>query len=256
MRALSNGKIELGNLATAQFLRTVAWTIFIFAEWTATTGDEGSLWSKWGAGGTRQWNLVSLNKAAPSNIEIQMNGVAKFTGGANIALDTKYLIVVGCEGDSSANDIHLNVLNMAGTFLDDDVTGTGAGPVSNLTEPVRLGAKGGSGDELQGSLGYAAYIDAFISSKNEMLAYLGNPIRVAKIMEARNSAELIMPLWGRHSPEIDLSVNGVSGTLTNATAANDPPVTLFTPKWAASTPLIEVGAPPAGFVHSQAVLIN
>lgn len=64
------------------------------------------------------------------------------------------------------------------------------------------------------------------------------------------------PIWGLHSPEIDLSRNGDDLTLFGGTPAlaNHAPVTLFTPKWAASVPLIEVAAG-GGFAHTQAVII-
>ena len=54
------------------------------------------------------------------------------------------------------------------------------------------------------------------------------------------------PVWGLHSPEIDLSGQGNSLTVNGATRADHAPVTLFTPKWAASAPLIEVAVAGAG----------
>lgn len=62
------------------------------------------------------------------------------------------------------------------------------------------------------------------------------------------------PLWGLHSTEIDLSGNGNEMIVTGATKADHAPVTLWTPKWAASTPLIEVAAG-GGLPHVQAVII-
>ena len=54
------------------------------------------------------------------------------------------------------------------------------------------------------------------------------------------------PLWGITSPEPDLSGNKNDATVTEATRFNHPPIMLFTPKWAATMPLIETGAPPVG----------
>ena len=65
---------------------------------------------------------------------------------------------------------------------------------------------------------------------------------------------LYCPLWGTHGPEIDLSGNGNDLTLNGTGRANHSPVTLFTPKWAAGVPLIEVAAG-GGFAHTQAVII-
>jgi hypothetical protein len=46
------------------------------------------------------------------------------------------------------------------------------------------------------------------------------------------------PLWGLSSPEPDLSGNRNDGTVTGAVRSNHPPITLFTPKWAATMPWI------------------
>lgn len=58
------------------------------------------------------------------------------------------------------------------------------------------------------------------------------------------------PLWGLDSPEPDLSGNGDDGTVTEAIRSNHPPITLFTPKWAAAAPLIEA----AVGVHAGALV--
>jgi hypothetical protein len=50
------------------------------------------------------------------------------------------------------------------------------------------------------------------------------------------------PLFGIDSPEPDYSGNGNDATVVGAVKANHAPVTLFTPKWAATAPLIEVAA--------------
>jgi len=59
----------------------------------------------------------------------------------------------------------------------------------------------------------------------------------------------IWPLWGNRSPEPSLVSGGNSMTVTGATKDTGPPVTLFTPKWAANTPLIEVAV--AGAIMNQ-----
>ena len=51
----------------------------------------------------------------------------------------------------------------------------------------------------------------------------------------------LWPVWGLHSPEIDLSGKGHDGTVVGTSRSNGPPITLFTPKWAATIPLIEAG---------------
>jgi len=69
---------------------------------------------------------------------------------------------------------------------------------------------------------------------NELRALAGGvlvPFGGALPYRVRPSALLAyLPLWGFASPEIDLSGNGHTGTLTGTSAANHAPVTLFTPK--------------------------
>lgn len=66
-----------------------------------------------------------------------------------------------------------------------------------------------------------------VLAANEWLAlYRGVPpwrIRPAAL-------QVCIPLWGLHSPEIDLSANSDTAAVTGTTLANGPPVTLFTPK--------------------------
>ena len=58
------------------------------------------------------------------------------------------------------------------------------------------------------------------------------------------------PVWGLHSPEIDLSGQGNNMTVSNTPVrGNHGPAGLFTPNWAAGVPLIEVAAG-GGFAHT------
>lgn len=52
-----------------------------------------------------------------------------------------------------------------------------------------------------------------------------SPLRVRT-----ESLVIYIPLWGTHSPEIDIGPNHSTGTVTGTTIAVGPPVTLFTPK--------------------------
>ncbi len=112
-------------------------------------------------------------------------------------------------------------------------TGT---PSTSLSSPNhRIG--GSSQSTPQGLFnGDIAEIEIYSSalSVNEILAR-SRGARITAIPVAR------WTLWGLNDPEPDLSGGGNTGAVTGATLANHAPITLFTPKWAASVPLIEVG---------------
>jgi hypothetical protein len=58
---------------------------------------------------------------------------------------------------------------------------------------------------------------------------------------------LWLPIWGIHSPEIDLSPNGGSATVVSAPPrTNGPPIVPFSQRWWGSVPSAEVAAPAAG----------
>ena len=64
-------------------------------------------------------------------------------------------------------------------------------------------------------------------SDNEVIA-LARGMNPGRVRQANLLAHL--PLWGLHSPEIDLSAYSDTATVTGTSVANGPPVTLFTPK--------------------------
>lgn len=241
-------------MAGADFSENAAWSCLAFFSVPSTNpGDDQVIVAKWGdSAPTRQFALRIDAGVAPQEMEILTGGNSNLVAGSNVEENTLYLVCVTMDGDQSSTDLKLYLINMDGTFLDDGVSANMSSDRTDMTAPIQFGVRG-TADPLQGDIGYVSYFDRVIS-KNEMLAYLRDPIRTAKAIEAQSGAKFIMPIWGLHSPEIDLSTNGVVGTVTGTVRANDPPVTLFTPKWAAGAPLIEVAAG-GGFAHTQAVII-
>lgn len=72
-----------------------------------------------------------------------------------------------------------------------------------------------------------------------------------------SNMKFIAPLWGLSSPEPDLSGLGNDLTLTGSPVAVDhAPVAPYTPRWAASMPLIDSSAASTRRVYLDDVLIN
>lgn len=105
---------------------------------------------------------------------------------------------------------------------------------------------------MSGSIGSVAIWDVVLSDDEVAALALGvDPRRIRP-----GSLIHYWRIEGLDSPEPDWTSNGASLTLVGTPArANNPPVELFTPPWAASVPLIEVAAG-GGFGHSQAVIIS
>ena len=246
--------IDLGNIVAAQFKRLDTWSVLAFFRVENTAGDDNNIISKWGGGANNSQFLLRVDKGAASqNIEVYTDGTLRINGGNNVALNTWYAAVVTNDGTGGASGLKLYLLDMSGTYLDDAVTGQHGSDDTDLTASIRIGERQGPNDKLEGDAAYYCYVDRELV-KNDITAYLRDPIRTAKAWEAQSGLQFLMPLWGLHSPEIDLSAKGIVGTLTGTTMNNDPAVTISTPKWAAGTPLIEVAAS-GGFAHAQTVII-
>ena len=123
-----------------------------------------------------------------------------------------------------------------------DGSTTGAGnSYTGYTTPEflvgRLQASGFGDKAFDGRIAWVTVWDTILSS-NEKVALANG---VDPFIIRPSNCLICLPWWGIHSPEIDLSGNDRSATINGTLSrVNDPPVTLYTPKWAATMPLIEV----------------
>ncbi len=234
-----NENISLGDITSARFLDLVAWSFLAFFRITNADAEERTVISKWSqTANTDSFLLRTDRQSAPTNMEVFIRKSLRISGGDNVALNTWYLTCVTNSGGGGATDVTLYLVDMAGTFLDDGLTGDHDGDEINLTAPLIIGGREDA-DEMAGDIAYACYVDAVLT-KAEILAYRYDPIKMAKVFEAVHGVQFNMPLLGQASPEPDWSRNGAVGTITGTvTRGNMPPVALFTPRWA-TVPLIEV----------------
>src|SRR4030065_184465 len=90
----------------------------------------------------------------------------------------------------------------------------------------------------------------FVANQNQL-----NAIMYGMAHRATPTGLLLSaPLWGLHSPEIDLSSNHGTGTVTGTSLANGPPVTLFTPKITAWVEAAGTVVTPSALAASAAVV--
>lgn len=141
-------------------------------------------------------------------------------------------------------------------FLDGDneKASAGGGTVLSLdnSDSLIIG-KGGplGGPEWKGELsGFALIKRVLTGAEKDAIFKIGN----ARRLSTRPSIDL--PLWGLHSPEIDLSGGGHTATVNGPTVVNGPPITPFTPKWSATVPLIETSDSATRRIYLDDVLIS
>lgn len=221
-------KVDLGDLASpANFPRASAWSIIAFFRIENSAGDDRAIVSKQGSGSTtRQFSLRTDAQAAPSNLEVYHgNGflAVAIEGGDNVALNTWYLVCVTCSGAQAAGDLALYLVGMDDTYLDDGVTGDTDADATADNGSVTFGETDAGSDDMDGDMAYVTYVNRALG-KNDISAYLRDPIGTAKAWEVQSGIEYCFPIWGAHSPEIDLSPNARVGTLTGTTKGQDPPV--------------------------------
>lgn len=117
-------------------------------------------------------------------------------------------------------------------------TSTGSVAMSNMNRMFAAVEDnvGGAGQRFwyNGRLSRIVYWSAILNDA-EALALAGgiNPHRIRPLSIIHN-----VPTFGLQSPEPDYSGNSNDMTVTGTSRANDPPITLFTPKWAATIPFV------------------
>lgn len=240
-------RVNLGDITAARFLRTTAWSVMCLFRTSDVTTDDQSPIGKWNSGtSTKRMFFMRVDKGTnPQNMEIYTKDALTVTGGNVIQNDSRwFLCCVTCKGDSSASDVTLHTYDFSsGTWVDDALTGTHKGNNSNLTEPISIATtKNSPSDPMKGDIAHAIYVDAELT-RRELTSYLFDPVGMAAMFKAKYGVQFYLPLVGE-SPEPDWSGNGNSGTVegTDRGREDDPPITIGTPKWAATAPLIETGA--------------
>lgn len=157
----------------------------------------------------------------------------------------------------SANTWHHAAAVFAGVadrraFLDGGGKGTNSTSITiNNANAAHIGIRDDHTFPFSGKLARCTWRDVALT--DDEIAALAAGVNPLHIRPA--SIKAYIPL-GLASPEPDWSPNDKKFTLVNAPTADaiGPPVTLYTPKWAAGLPLIEVAAG-GGFAHTQAVII-
>ena len=191
--------------------------------WTKRNGDGGGNLG-WMSG--KGFDEIIYNNAAGGTYDVLFD--ASTNGGiwAITRPSTGVWKAFGWSFDfsSTANNPKMYLDGVSQTVTE---TSTPAGTFSTSSNPYCIGNSGVLGTRnWDGALAWHCIWNAILTDA-EFLAF-ANGVRPDRIRPA--ALVSCFPLWGLHSPEIDLSANHDTGTVTGTTFANGPPVTLFTPK--------------------------
>ena len=216
--------IDLGDISTARFEDLVAWTFLSFFRVETTAGDDRCIVGKW-ASAAEQFIIRVDGGTAPQEIQVFTNDAQRITGGNNVALNTWYLVALSNDGGGGATAMAFSLIEMDGTFLDDELTGDHAGD-SGLTATVFLGKRENGQDRMDGDIALTTYVDAALS-KQDKLNYLRTPHRMVAKWIGQHGVQYFIP-GGLSDPEVDLSGSGITANRDGSpTVGDNPPVGLW-----------------------------
>lgn len=171
--------------------------------------------------------------------QLRIGGVNKRANAAHTALvDEEWHLFFGRW--SSGGVVKLDIYDSSATKVVDLDGDSATGTIDSNTSSLRFGFESSSASfRWAGDLAESFLFDVELTD-DQLQGFAWKS--VARRLVAPSNLSGYWPIWGLHSPEIDLSGNGNNLTVTSAARANHPPITPFTPKWAATVPLIETVA--------------
>jgi hypothetical protein len=195
-------------------------------QWDATGNDEGVGfgWNHPGSGFTQAWFIYDTDYRA-----------VKYT--TSLQANTWHRLTITRDGTTTK--AYLGATEEVSTTTPGTPTG-GASPILHLlTDSSVTGLTDGE----IADFGFWKFSSGTLTANEVKALALGVP---SYRVRPDASVARFYPLFGVHDPEIDYSGNQDSLTLTNAPSrTNHPPVTLYTPRWASTIPLIETSTPAA-----------
>lgn len=215
------------NVGAANNITVCAWI------YRTGLGVDGSAILSYGdQSGPRGW-MLSVNSA--QSFEVRIAGGAAQTHGTSISTNTWFHVAARLPQNGANVDLQVYVNGVIGSG---NFGNTHTAP--NSTDDILIGAP--YPNDSSGRANWTGRIaECFIWNANL------NDDEIQGAMLGRgwsirpSSLVFYAPLWGLQSPEPNLAKAGdMTGTVTGATAGAHAPVTLFTPRWAAT--MVEAGA--------------
>lgn len=216
-------RVDVGTPSGVTFDADDSWTFMAHFR-VESLADDRTIVAKWDntTAQRRQFHLRVDHDTSNQEIEVRMDNVNKITGSSSINTDIWYFVAVLNNGGT--NTLWLYSYTMDGTAIDNGTTGTSADPTGqNNVEPVLLGSRDTSQDQMVGDIANAIYIAALIDPDEEVKAFMWRPQMTAAYLQRDYDVKFYLPL-GFGSPEADWSGTGNTGTVTGATIGENPPV--------------------------------
>lgn len=221
--------IDLGDITGVDFARLTPWSFLAFFRVENTTGDNRTIFAKWGSSTQRIFKVETDTEAAPASLEFHMNTTVLSRTGNLVELDTWYLVAATNNGGGGAGDLIFYLYEMDLTELLNS-SQTHPGDPGATTAICEIGVDDGTGsptNPFDGDIAHVAYLDRALSSQ-EIKNFVGNPGRCVMAWRAAGDQVFFHHDLPGESPEPDRSGSGNDGTVTGSpTVGDNPPVALF-----------------------------
>jgi len=211
--------IIAAGLAQADMAATQAYSVLTFIRLENVDADRRTIWNMGGASGQGH-GLRTDTATAPVALQSIQGGSAGAATSAVIELNTWYLAVETNDGADGATSLTVYVVSMAGVVLGSD-TGDHTNAFGGTPAMYLARKQHNTADPFDGDLAHFAYFD-FEMTQSQILEYAANPANFTA--RHKNSDTVYVPLNGS-SPEVDLSGNGISGTVGGTPTITDMPPT-------------------------------
>lgn len=221
--------IDLGDITGVDFARLSAWSFLAFFRVENTTGDNRTIFAKWGSSTDRIFKVETDTEAAPASLEFHMNTTVQSRTGNLIELDTWYVVAATNNGGGGAGDLIFYIYEMDLTELLNS-SQTHPGDPGTTAAICEIGVDDGGGsptNPFDGDIAHVAYLDRAISSQ-EIKNFVGDPGRSVMAWRAAGDQVFFHHDLPGESPEPDRSGSGNSGTVVGSpTVGDNPPVAVF-----------------------------
>jgi hypothetical protein len=236
---VSTDKIAVAQHAAINNLVTQTWSVWVYRTGPGA-GAFGRMFDKKNvaANGSSACRLYDADGATYTFEANRWNTAAGIWSATIASNNVWHHICVTYDASSTSNDPLIYVDGVSQTVTENQAP---SGSLGSETEQLTIGNRSDGVQNWAGSLAELSCHNVVLNA-NEVAAlargclpWQGRPDALA----------FYAPLWGIHSPEINLTKNNVSGTVTGTVRANHPPVRLSTPGSAGVMAVTEA-APPGG----------
>ena len=221
-KVAGTARVDCGQIEGLDFRHDNIWTAWAIFQLDDSNRDESAIITKWNAAGLEfQFNMRTDNTAAPTRIDVKMDGnVSRVTGSNGIELNTPYLVVVTNDA-SASNNLRLWTFDiLRGKWIDYNVVGSITTTISGAAvPPIAFGGKSTAGSDDLNGVFYTGGFNRTVWSPGEVKTMAEDVFgwmrparrRTSVLVPAGGPVTIAIPVgavtWAGQVPTIDNPVN-------------------------------------------------